>query len=387
MPAKPRRSQLRRAALTSAIDLFVGGDAPPTEFRIFSAGINSSTKGDFLFDEEAAAMVMASARRHGVDFTIDYDHHTLRTAQGVKAVSAGWFGLELRQGELWATNVRWNPDALEHLAKREYRYFSPLFDWDSKNGRITELINNALTNTPALHELEALVAASSTTDTEGEDMDPKLKEALDRITELERLSSAKDERIRSLEGQNTTVALSAAVGLASTAGSEEIRGKIVALAGFRKDVLAIAGKDSDGAAIGALSAMKEQAGEVATLRDQVEKAQTAALSADFKAHLDGLSTVGVDGKFLSPAKRKKAEALAQKLGGGKLTPAGVEAAKEYVVDMLEPGSGGGGDEGKGNDGVAKPKGNLMALSQQQKDVARRLGIAEADYAKKLAETA
>jgi phage I-like protein len=153
------------AALTSAaaVDIFQGNAerVPPKEFRIFPAGIVSTMKGDFLFDEAAANAVMASYRQHAVDLTIDYDHHTLSAPMGVKAVSAGWFHLAVRNGELWATDVNWTLPAAQYLARGEYRYFSPLFDYERGSNRITNLINNALTNTPAMDGIEALVAASA----------------------------------------------------------------------------------------------------------------------------------------------------------------------------------------------------------------------------------
>lgn len=340
---------------------------PPTEFKIFPMGVVSSLKGEFLFDDRAAGMVMAAAQDHGVDFTIDYDHHTLHTSNGVKAISAGWFNLALRDDGLYAVNVSWTPDADKHLRAGEYRYFSPLFNWDDGSGRITSLINNALTNTPAIDGLEALVAASAipNINPQEDNVDPELKKALDRIAELERQGAAKDAQIRTLEGASQTMALSATVGLAANAPPEEVRTRVVALTAFRKDVLAISGKDSEHMAIAALTAMKEQAAEVVTLRTQVQNAQTAALSAEFGAYLDGLATKGADGKHLPPAKRKKAEAMALSIGGGQLTAKGIEAAKEYITEMMVVAEGDGEGE--------KSKASTIALSQTELDIASKTG--------------
>jgi len=371
MPAKPAKN-LRTAAL-GLVDLFDGvgagadAKAPPSEFRIFKRGVNSSVKGDFLFDDQAAELVMAAYAEHGVELTIDYDHHTLLTGSGVKAISAGWFGLELRDGDLWACNVRWTPAATAHLEAGEYRYMSPLFNSDMQTGRIEKVLDVALTNTPALFDIDALVAASAHTNTDGGDpMDPKLKEALDRIAELERQTAAKDAQIRSLEGQTAAVALSATVGLATNATPEEVRARVVALSTFRKDVLAIAGKDQDHLAIGALSAMKEQAGEVVALRTQVETAETAALSAEFKSYLDGLSTKGADGKSLPPAARQAAEKMALSIGGGKLTKNGIEAAKEFIPPMMRVADGAGDGE--------KPAKGTVALSAEMPKMLKNMGI-------------
>ncbi len=373
MPAKlPKR--FARAALT-LVDLFDAGAAktPPTEFRIFKRGVNSSMKGDFLFDDQAAEMVMASYRERGIDVTIDYDHHTLATQDGVQAISAGWLALEVRDGDLWACNVRWTDRAKGYLQAGEYRYFSPLFNSDMQTGRVEQILDVALTNTPALFDIDALMAASAHTNPEGDEMDPKLKDALDRIAELERQSVAKDAQIRALEGQTAAVALSATIGLSASAAPEEVRSKVVSLVSFRKDVLAIAGKDTEQAALGALAGMREKADAEPGLREKLEKAETTALSASWGAHLDGLSVKGEGGKVLPPAKRQKAEAMALSLGGGKLTAAGIELAKGYVAEMLVQAEGPG-------EGDPSKKGKV-ALSAADKFVAQRLGIPEADWQK------
>lgn len=376
MPAKSPK-KLRTAAL-ALVDLFdgigAGADpkAPPTEFRIFKQGVNSSVKGDFLFDEQAAGMVMSAYQEHGVELTIDYDHATLLTGSGVQAISAGWFGLEVREGDLWACNVRWTPKATAYLQAGEYRYFSPLFKSDTQTGRIEKVLDLALTNTPALFDIDALVAASAHTETQGDQMN-ELEKALARIAEVERQMAAKDERIKALEGQTASVALSATVGLSTNAAPEEVRGKVVALVSFRKDVLAIAGKDSETAALGALTAMKEKAEAEPGLRDKLDKAETTALSASWGAHLDGLSTKGEGGKFLPPAKRKKAEEMALSFGGDKLTAEGIEKAKGYVTEMLVLADG-------KDDGERSTKGTV-ALSGVQGQVLKNMGIGQDAFRK------
>jgi phage I-like protein len=291
----------------------------------------------------------------------------------VQAISAGWFGLELRDGDLWATNVRWTPKATAHLEAGEYRYFSPLFNSDMQTGRIEKVLDVALTNTPALFDIDALVAASAHTNPKEDHVDPELKKALDRIAELERQTVAKDAQIRALEGQSAAVALSATIGLATTATPEEVRTRVVALAAFRKDVLAIAGKDQDHMAVAALTAMKEQAAEAVTLRTKVKEAETTALSAEFNAYLDGLSTKGQDGKHLPPASRKTAEKMALSIGGGELTKNGVEAAKEFITSMLVVAHGAG-------EGDKSAKGTV-SLSGVQGQVLKNMGIQQEAFRK------
>ena len=136
------------------------GDDPPTEFRLFAAGVNRSTKGDVLFDDAAAAAVMARYERDGVDLMVDLEHGALDAPIREDSADArGWFALALRDGELWAVDVRWTPDGERRLRERRQRYISPAFDVDS-GGRVTYLFNAALTSTPATLRAPPLMAAS-----------------------------------------------------------------------------------------------------------------------------------------------------------------------------------------------------------------------------------
>lgn len=139
------------------------GDSPPTAFRIFTAEMVTTSKGDFIFDAEAAKRVLTDYAAQGNELMVDYDHASLETAapdpsQSGKA--AGWFGLEMRGGELWAVNVRWTEPAAAALRRKEWRYMSPAFQ--TEGGRIVALINVALTNIPATKKLEPLMAANAT---------------------------------------------------------------------------------------------------------------------------------------------------------------------------------------------------------------------------------
>ena len=134
----------------------------PSEFRIFTAGKVVTEKGTFTFDASAAKAVMAAYREHGNEIMIDYDHASLSATDArdpaMAGKAAGWCALELRDGELWAVNVRWTDPAAAAMRAREWRYMSPAFAIE-KN-KITSLLNVALTNIPATRNLTPLVAAS-----------------------------------------------------------------------------------------------------------------------------------------------------------------------------------------------------------------------------------
>jgi phage I-like protein len=152
---------MHRRVLIALAGAAFNGDAPPSEFRLFKAGINETTKGEFLFDEKAAELVKASAAERGqVDYPIDLEHLSLdQESRGFDPDARGWFKLAVRNGELWAVDVRWTPDGARRLSEKTQRYVSPAFFTDDDN-RITEIVNVALVAMPATHNTPALVAAN-----------------------------------------------------------------------------------------------------------------------------------------------------------------------------------------------------------------------------------
>jgi len=141
------------------------GDAAPTEFRILVAGDNPTRKGLLVFDDSAAQSVSSEYEAGGVELPLDYDHAMADPmARPAERIAAGWFRPEIRGGELWASDVRWTPKGKAAVEAREYRYTSlwgdvePLDKKGSKM-RLTRLRNVALTNTPATIGTLPLVAS------------------------------------------------------------------------------------------------------------------------------------------------------------------------------------------------------------------------------------
>lgn len=165
--------------ITLAVDL----ESLPTEFRLFAKGWNSTENGKFLFDDAAAKSVMAAYTKWGIDLPIDLEHQMLELDGNAPDPAArdarGWCKLELRDGELWACDVKWTPDGAQRLTNKTQRYISPAFESDPKTRRVLKMINIAITALPATHKTPALVAASA----KGKkNMDPSLvKQALEAI--------------------------------------------------------------------------------------------------------------------------------------------------------------------------------------------------------------
>lgn len=136
------------------------GREPPKEFLIFGYGTIETEKGTFKFTPEACDALLAERARHSAEVQIDYDHLAIKSEKPGDGKAAGWCNLEKRDDGLWAVNVRWTPPAAEMLRNGEYRYFSPYFAATKKEHLIVMLMNIAITNLPAMYEIEALVAAS-----------------------------------------------------------------------------------------------------------------------------------------------------------------------------------------------------------------------------------
>lgn len=151
------KNKARTAKLSMAANL-------PTEFRIFKPGWNPSSKGDYLFDDEAARLVMEQFHIGGVDIMIDREHLSLDDkAPNYDPDARAWCKLAVKNGELWAVDVKWTPDGAQRLNNRTQRYVSPVFEYEEKSKRITGIYNIAICAIPATHEAPALVAASKRT--------------------------------------------------------------------------------------------------------------------------------------------------------------------------------------------------------------------------------
>jgi phage I-like protein len=173
-PAALRKIGLRQAR-ASYIPI---PEEPPTEFLMIPRGKNDSENGPYIFDDLSAKCVMQGVKKRGVRVPFDYHHSMLEkkpSSYEDAGKAAGWFTPEVRKDGLWATQITWTPAAIEHFRNKEYAYFSPAFLSD-KSGRVVDLINCALTNTPATHDNEQLVAASRTFETEQQEENSAMTE-------------------------------------------------------------------------------------------------------------------------------------------------------------------------------------------------------------------
>ncbi|MGE7992544.1 phage protease [Pseudomonas sp. NPDC089554] len=105
----------------------------------------------WLFDELGQQLVLAAFAGRGIDMVIDWEHATeVAAPKGEEAPAAGWIDrLELRNGALWG-HVDWTPRAGVQVAAKEYRFVSPVFDYDDAYRRILRMVSVGLTNKPNL---------------------------------------------------------------------------------------------------------------------------------------------------------------------------------------------------------------------------------------------
>lgn len=144
---------------------------PATRVRLLPAGEFRSNDGrpkecrTWVMNADCAQRLIAAAANKQIEYSFDYEHQALRTVQnGKPAPASAWFSeLEWVEGDgLYATDVRWTAAATQMIASLEYRYVSPVFSYNAFTGEVMGLLNVALTNIPALEELDdgVIVAAS-----------------------------------------------------------------------------------------------------------------------------------------------------------------------------------------------------------------------------------
>lgn len=270
---------MKRKGYTLLAVLLAAGDEPPTEFRIFRAGKNETSKGTFVFDEAAARAVMADYEKHGADVMLDLEHMSIDdNARNWDPDARGWCKLELRGGELWAVDVKWTDDGAARLRAKTQRYISPAFAVDQKTKRITKILNIAICAMPATHQLEPLVAATErTTNMKLSPNDLKIAAALAAV--VSQLSAAESPELKQL-GLQIDAELDKQMGAAPAADGappspEAEAAKIAAKAELKANAAILAtvrevtGKSTPEEVRGALSAMKSTRSENTELASQV----------------------------------------------------------------------------------------------------------------------
>lgn len=96
---------------------------------------------------------------------IDYEHQTLNAeANGQPAPAAGWIhALRWVEGRGLFAEAELTERARQMVAAGEYRFFSPVFEYDPGSGTVLRVLMGALTNHPAIHGMQAVSLAAAAT--------------------------------------------------------------------------------------------------------------------------------------------------------------------------------------------------------------------------------
>ncbi|MHB8382579.1 MAG: phage protease [Candidatus Binataceae bacterium] len=158
------------------------GEAPDW-IELLPAGVfhGRDGRGPFQVDDPAAVIAATRALAMAAGLPIDYDHATdFGAPEGRPAPAAGWIvAFAVRAGAVWG-RVEWTARAAAAIAAREYRYVSPVFQFDPANGSVTRLLRAGLTNNPNLY-LTAIAAATTRAASPEESM---MEEFLTKLREI-----------------------------------------------------------------------------------------------------------------------------------------------------------------------------------------------------------
>lgn len=329
----------------------------PTEIKILPLGRVHSQKGDFNVDEESVELIRKQFKDRKLDLVIDYEHQTL---SDVQAPAGGWIK-DLYKGEdAIIAKVEWTAKAAEYLKNKEYRYLSPVVLVRKRDQKATAIHSVALTNTPAIDGMFAVVNSLDIED----------------ISEGGNIMDLKE--------------LAKALGLPETATEEEIKKAVEDAAKAAEKLKEMDGKKDDdkpgddgkqpeGAEVVANSTILSMLGLKADAKTEDVAASIMALKAgapDTQAELMALKQ--------RMAERDADEAVEKALKEGKITAAQSEWAKSYALKDME-GFKGFVDKAP----VVVPTGKLalkdapVAPSSDEVDVAilKNLGVSMEDVKK------
>lgn len=271
----------------------------PAEVKILPLGKVHSQKGDFLVDEESVELIRKRFKDRKLDLVIDYEHQTLADVQ---APAGGWIKELYKGSDAIIAKVEWTPRAAEYLKNKEYRYLSPVVLVRRRDQKATAIHSVALTNTPAIDGMFALVNSLDIEDT--------AKQEGERIMDLKEIAKL--------------------LGLPETATEEEVR-EVMARAGQAKELKAGTSGEGDGAAGGSETVVANST--ILSMLGLAGDARTEDVAASIMAlKAGGMDTQAQLLALKQRMEQKEADEEVQKaLKAGKITAAQTEWAKEYAL--------------------------------------------------------
>lgn len=322
--------RLITALLASAFALGASaGEAqllPAGEFAARDGRPGPGKKWSVSDEEGRAIAARLNALAQQTPVVIDYEHQTqLAEKNGQPAPAAGWMkSFTWRAGQGLFAAVEWTERAKAAIDAGEYRFISPVIQFEKASGRVVNVINAALVNLPAIVGMQAVMAQLST-QFQTDDHQENLMDREQLIKVLGLKADATDaDIIVAIDALKARPILPAALSTAL---------------GVKAD----ADEQTAVAALSALKASGETDGKaVATLTTQVAELQTKLLERDLAELLDS----AIEACKIAPAERKSLEEI------GRRDMAWLKshlAAKSPIPglqgqsEQLERGASGGGD--------------------------------------------
>lgn len=156
-----------------SLEIVSNSATPAGYFLVFPEGETRSGDGSgrptecdsWKLNSSNGHLLAATLNARPTDMVIDYEHQTLnKEKNGQPAPAAGWLAagqFEYIDGVgLCNKSPSWTPKGTKSIADREYRYKSPVIAYDT-DGNVTNVMNVAITNQPALLTLDELTALSA----------------------------------------------------------------------------------------------------------------------------------------------------------------------------------------------------------------------------------
>lgn len=309
--------------------------------RFYPSDNRTKGKGGWYVDDTNGYALAEKINQSKVKMMIDYEHQTLFLAQNGKGnPAAGWIDkAEYIPGEGLFADVEWTAKASAQIKNKEYRYISPYFHTNS-NGEVLDVVNAALTNRPALHELQEAIALS---------LHNKPKENSQMLEHLRKLFATPQATEQEL--QEKVIALSVMAAEQNVAIMD-----VYAVLEKTKQQAVAASAHVDPTKYVALSEMKVVQDELRQLKESIAQDK-----------VEQMIDVALSEGALLPSQKAWAMSL------GKANP---QALSDYLA--VAPKHNLGEKQAK-----ADPNKQAVALSVEDKAVAKMLGLTEAEYRKNL----
>jgi phage I-like protein len=322
--------------------------------------IDGVTAKKWRLTAASAERVIAAIKRMGRDIQIDFDHASedpeLKAAG--KAIASGWLrfdSLTYEPGRGIVGRIEWTDDAAAAIAKKQYRFLSPVIFFNKKTGDVLGLKSIALTNDPALNlpataQLTAETAASLGLDI---DSDSDYQTKGDDVSTLNKAAICAAMGLAVDADENSVITACVALKASNAKPAEPDGSKYVSIASLTAEQSAHANTKK---ALAELTAKVN--GESFAAELKAAKAEGALINDEFETHLTKLcAEQGADMARATLKAVPRVPAFAGKLQSESL----------------------GAKTGAG-EGVA-------ALSASEKEVCAQLGISAESFAKQKAELA